>query len=129
MHYYATSLVQHFAKMLSMPKIVCLCGSTKFYKEFQIANFQETMKGNIVLSVGFYAHAQGHERQMREHGQVLGITPEDKIKLDALHKKKIDLCDEILVLNVGDHIGESTKSEILYAIDHNKPVRYLEAHV
>jgi len=109
---------------MNRPKIVCLCGSTKFYKEFQIANFRETMKGHIVLSVGFYTHAQEHEWQVKEHNQIIGITLEDKIKLDELHKRKIDLADEILVINVGGYIGESTKSEIDYAIAHRKPVRW-----
>ena len=113
----------------AMPNIVCLCGSTRFYREFQLANFRETIKGNIVLSVGFYAHAQGHEWQLKEHGESVGITPEDKVKLDELHKRKIDLADEILVLNVGDYIGESTRSEIDYAKKHGKGIRYLEPHV
>lgn len=108
------------------PRIVCLCGSTRFYKEFTIANFQETMKGNIVLSVGFYAHAQGHEWQIKEHGSIVGITEQEKLKLDELHKRKIDLCDEILVLNVGGYIGDSTRSEINYASLNYKRIRYLE---
>lgn len=49
-----------------------------------------------------------------------------KTMLDELHKRKIDLSDEILVLNVGGYIGESTRSEINYAEAHGKPVKYLE---
>ncbi len=107
-----------------IPNIVCLCGSTKFYDEFQKQNFLETMKGYIVLSVGFYPHAQE-----KMHSEDLGVTKEDKIKLDELHKRKIDLADEIFVLNVGGYVGESTKSEIDYAMQTNKQVRYLENHV
>jgi hypothetical protein len=103
------------------PKIVCLCGSTRFYKEFQQINYLETMKGHIVLSVGFYAHASEEA-----HEQSVGITEEQKVMLDELHKRKIDLCDEILVINVGGYIGSSTRSEILYALEHHKPIRYLE---
>ena len=33
--------------------IVCLCGSTRFYETFQQANYEETMKGNVV----FYPHS------------------------------------------------------------------------
>lgn len=103
------------------PRIVCLCGSTRFYKAFQEANYRETMDGKIVLSVGFYPHAQ-----TEMHGEQIGITPEQKHALDELHKRKIDLADEILVLNVGGYIGESTRSEVYYAVAHNKLVRWLE---
>jgi len=103
------------------PKIVCLCGSTKFKEAFDEANYQETMAGNIILSVGFYMHACGNK-----HGEGVGATVEQKMKLDELHKRKIDLCDEILVLNVGGYIGDSTKSEIAYAQTSGKDVRWLE---
>ena len=46
--------------------------------------------------------------------------------LDDMHKRKIDMADEIFVVNVGGYIGSSTRSEIEYAIVHGKPVRYLE---
>lgn len=54
------------------------------------------------------------------------ITPEQKIALDELHKRKIDLSDEILVLNVGGYIGQSTANEIAYAANTGKRIRYLE---
>jgi len=103
------------------PKIVCLCGSTRFRDEFQIANYEESMKGNIVLSVGFYMHSSEVI-----HSQELGCTADQKIAQDELHKRKIDLADEVLVLNVSGYIGESTANEIAYAEQHNKPIRYLE---
>ena len=99
------------------PKIVCLCGSTRFYQAFQRANYEETMAGRIVLSVGF------------SHGEAWGRTPEQKIALDVLHKQKIDMADEILVLNVGGYVGDSTRSEIEHAIARGKPVRWLETPV
>jgi hypothetical protein len=104
------------------PPIVCLCGSTRFYEAFMAANYRETMAGRIVLSVGFFMH-----RPDQQHGQSFGCTPEQKIALDELHKRKIDLCDEVLVLNVAGYIGDSTRSEIEYAIAAGKPIRYLEA--
>ena len=106
------------------PKIVCLCGSTRFYDEFQRAYFDETMAGRIVLSVGFYAHSAN--RMPVEHGETVGITREQKWALDDLHKRKIDLADEILVLNVGGYIGSSTASEIMYARRFGKGIRFLE---
>lgn len=106
---------------MSKPKIVCLCGSTRFYKQFQKANYELTMQGIIVLSVGFYPHSSE-----QAHGEHIGITPEQKIALDELHKRKIDLADEVFVLNVNNYIGESTRSEIEYATKLNKPIKYLE---
>jgi len=98
------------------PTIVCLCGSTKFYKEYESANISETMQGKIVLTVGFFLHHYGID----------AISYDTKVMLDELHKRKIDLAEEILVLNVDGYIGESTRSEIDYAIAHNKKIRYLE---
>lgn len=108
----------HFKEM---PKIVVLCGSTRFFQQFQRANYEETMAGNIVLSVGFYMH-----RSEAAHGEKWGCTAEQKIELDELHKRKIDLADEVFVLNVGGYIGESTRSEIEYAQALDMPIRYLE---
>lgn len=101
------------------PKIVCLCGSTRFRDNFEETNYSETLKGNIVLSVGFFHH---HARD--EHGESVGITPEQKEFLDNLHLRKIDLADEILVINAYGYIGKSTANEIAYAKKIGKPVRY-----
>lgn len=109
------------------PRIVTLCGSTRFYEAFQQANYQETMAGRIVLSVGFYPHSAG------EHEQSVGCTPKQKVALDELHKRKIDLSDEILVLDcdledgclyIENYIGVSTRSEIKYAQETGKRIRY-----
>ncbi len=109
-------LTRAFSK--GLPKIVCLCGSTRFYDAFQEANFRETMAGHIVLTVGFYASEDG----LRPGG----ITAEEKERLDELYRRKIDLADEILVLNVGGYVGDSTRGEIEYARSLGKPVRWLE---
>ena len=105
----------------NFPAIICLCGSTRFYQQFVEANYRLTLEGAIVLSVGFYPHSV-----KEAHGEDIGITPEQKIALDELHKRKIDLADEVFVINVGGYIGESTASEIEYAIAQGKPVKYLE---
>jgi hypothetical protein len=99
------------------PKIICLCGSTRFSDAFIKAFLDETLEGNIVLTVG---------NDWREKRQWQEIDPQKKIMLDELHKRKIDLADEVLILNVGGYIGESTRSEINYAIAHGKPIKYLE---
>lgn len=104
------------------PTVVCICGSTKFYEAYLTAMYEETMKGNIYLSVGCFMH------RPEIHQGNWHITPEHKLMLDELHLRKIDIADEILVLNVGGYIGESTENEIVYAEQCGKGVRYLEAH-
>jgi hypothetical protein len=106
---------------MNKPKVVCLCGSTRFYEAFQRANYEETMAGRIVLSVGFYPHCSE-----RAHGQLLGCSDAQKSALDDLHLRKIDLADEVLILNVGGYVGESTGRELAYAVQTGKAVRYLE---
>jgi hypothetical protein len=102
------------------PEIVCVCGSTRFHDQFQQANYDLTMAGKIVLTVGFYPHAP------HAHGEGVGATAAEKLALDDLHKRKIDLADRVLVLNVGGYIGDSTRSEIEYAASVGVPVDYLE---
>jgi hypothetical protein len=96
-------------------KVVTLCGSTKFKDEFIAVQKRLTLEGNIVISVGLFGHSGDDE-----------VWSEDtKIMLDDMHKRKIDMADEIFVINVGGYIGESTKSEIEYAIKTNKTVKCL----
>lgn len=99
----------------SGPTIVCLCGSTRFKEEFLAQQKRLTLEGKIFLTVGFF----GHVDEVKP-------TVEEKLLLDELHLRKIDLADEILVINPGHYIGESTRREILYAITHDKIVRSLE---
>lgn len=113
--------LKEILRELEKPTVVVLCGSTRFYTAFQRANYEETMKGRIVLSVGFFVHSEG-----QAHGEGVGCTPDQKRALDELHKRKIDMADEVLVLNVGGYIGDSTRGEIAYAELLGKPIRYLE---
>ncbi len=53
-------------------------------------------------------------------------TPEQKAVLDALHLRKIDLADRVLVVNPGGYVGESTRREIDYARAAGKPVSLTE---
>ncbi|MBT5876579.1 MAG: hypothetical protein HOH43_24355 [Candidatus Latescibacteria bacterium] len=104
------------------PKIVTLCGSTKFRDEFVRQNLNETLAGKIVLSIGC---------DMKSDDEIFGhMSPEQlrevKAGLDELHKRKIDISDEVLILNVGGYVGDSTRSERDYASRIGKDVRYLE---
>lgn len=102
--------------MIGKYKIITLCGSTKFKDEFIAEQKKLTLEGNIVISVGLFGHSGDSEVW----------SEATKEMLDDMHKRKIDLADEIFVINVGGYIGSSTKSEIEYAISTDKPVSYLE---
>lgn len=95
---------------MPMPRIICLCGSTKFRDKYREAEKVLELRGYIVLSVGSFGE----------------LETGDKAFVDELHLRKIDLASEILVLNVDGYIGESTRREIEYAKKHNKKIRYVE---
>jgi hypothetical protein len=99
----------------AMPEKVCLCGSTRFFRTFDDWNYRLTLEGKIVLSIGCNTKSD----------KGLGLTADDKVRLDELHKRKIDLADWVFVLDVDRYIGDSTRSEIDYAMAHGKPVRFL----
>jgi hypothetical protein len=103
--------------MIGKYKIVTLCGSTKFRDEFIAVQKRLTLEGNIVISVGLFGHSGDDE--------VWSVST--KKMLDDMHKRKIDLADEIFVINPGGYIGTSTLSEIEYAKLTGKAVKYLES--
>ena len=104
--------------MIGNYKVITLCGSTRFKEEFLAEQKRLTLEGNIVISVGLFGHA-GDEEVWKE-----GV----KEMLDDMHKRKIDMADEIFVINPGGYIGNSTKSEIAYALAAGKGVKYLMIH-
>ena len=99
-----------------MPIIVCLCGSTKFKDLFEFYNFIFTKAGKIVLTVGGFHHSVA--------GNIL--TSEEKYQVDVLHFAKIDLADEVFIINKGKYIGESTIREIYYAKMRDKKIIFME---
>ena len=101
--------------MIGNYKIVTLCGSTRFKEQFMQAQKELTLQGCIVISVGLFGHS----------GDAEVWTEGTKAMLDDMHLRKIDLADEIFVINVDGYIGESTRREIAYAKQTGKPVRYL----
>ena len=109
--------------MVGKYRVITLCGSTRFKNEFMEAQKRLTLEGNIVISVGLFGHSGDNEvwENMDE-----GTLTRTKEMLDDMHKRKIDMADEIYVINVGGYIGASTKSEIEYAEATGKTVRYLE---
>ena len=105
-------------------KVITLCGSTRFREAFEEANKRLTLAGNIVISVGLFGHSGDDEVW---EGMSEDTLTETKRMLDDMHKRKIDMADEIFVVNVDGYVGESTRSEIAYAQAHGKPVTYLES--
>lgn len=126
----------------NFPKVVTLCGSTRFGEAFREAMRSETLAGNIVLSVGLLGHAEG-----------IDMGGPVKKMLDELHFRKIEMCDEILVLDCDQpwcpacemhclppidgrtrccdvicqhrpYIGRSTRNEIAHARKRGKVIRY-----
>jgi len=102
--------------MKTRPAIICLCGSTRFSEAFREANLRETLAGKIVLSIGCDFKSD----------DALGLDDDVKARLDELHLRKIDLADEVLILNVNGYIGQSTARELSYAREQGKAVRFLE---
>lgn len=119
-------LVRDFGGDGDRPTITVLCGSTRFGQAFRDANLALTLAGHIVLSIG--CDTKSDDELARA-----GVTFDQALKgrLDELHLRKIDLADEVLVLNVAmpehpnGYIGESTRREIEYATRLGKPIRYL----
>lgn len=101
------------------PKIICLCGSTRFTDQMLIKQWQLTKAGYIVLS---WCAVPSSYFDGAHVGDAEGV----KEIVDEVHKRKIDLADEVLVINIGGYIGESTRSEIEYAKKHDKPIKYME---
>lgn len=104
--------------MVGNYKVITLCGSTRFKEDFTRVQKQLTLEGNIVISVGLFGHADGEYQTV--------LTDEVKVMLDDMHKRKIDMADEIYVVNKNGYIGSSTKSEIEYATATGKKINYME---
>ena len=107
--------------MVGKYKVITLCGSTRFKEQFIQVQKELTLQGNIVISVGLFGHSGDNE------------VWENSVKdmLDDMHKRKIDMADEIMVIDVNDYIGESTKKEIEYAKSKGKFISFYnhpEAH-
>jgi hypothetical protein len=100
--------------MIGNYKVITLCGSTRFKDDFERINRELTLAGNIVISVGCFGHA----------GDT--FSDEQKIMLDDIHKRKIDMADAIYVINKDGYIGSSTRSEIKYALEKGKQIIFME---
>lgn len=96
--------------------VITLCGSTKFKDDFIAVQKQLTLEGKIVLNLGLFGHSGDNEI----------FNDGVKAMMDDMHRQRIDMSDEIFVINKGGYIGSSTKSEIEYATANGKKISYLE---
>lgn len=103
--------------MTSRHEVVTLCGSTRFKDDFLKAQESLTLAGKLVISLGFFEHAEGR-----------AITPETEALLADIHRQRIDMSDSIFVINRDDYIGKSTASEIAYATAAGKGVTFMFPH-
>lgn len=97
------------------PKIVCIIGSSRFKKFHMGVAQRATLSGKIVLIAGFFHHVDN-----------CPITDAQKRMTDELCLRKVEIADEVFVVNVNGYIGESTKEAIAYARELHKPIQYLE---
>ncbi len=119
MRIFAEAQLAKYNKRLDRPKIVCLCGSTRFVDTFNEWRRRLTLEGKIVVSIELVLPQSEREDPQHSNFKV-------KQKLDELHLRKIDLADEVMILNVGGYIGESTRNELNYAKELGKNINYLE---
>jgi hypothetical protein len=104
------------------PVVICLCGSTRFTEQMLIKQWELTKQGYIVLSWCALPNSYFKSDDCFHVGDKEGV----KELVDEIHKRKIDLSDEVLILNIGGYIGESTRSELNYAISHGKKIIFME---
>lgn len=107
---------------MKKPKIICLCGSTRFTEAMLIHQWELTKKGFIVLSWCALPKSYPRGKDRNHIGDQEGV----KELVDEIHLRKIDLADEVVILNVGGYIGESTQRELDYARKMKKVIRFLE---
>ena len=112
-------ILSFYSEPKARPKIICLCGSTRFVDTFNEYSKKFTLEGKIVVSIELVLPQNTREDPQHSDYKV-------KQMLDELHLRKIDLADEVFVINVNGYVGESTSREIAYALKLGKPVKYLE---
>ena len=95
--------------------MITLCGSMRFREEFERLDAELTLAGHVVLTPTAFAPS-------RE------LTAEERARLGRIHLQKVAMADEVLIVNVGGYVGESTRREIAHARSRGVAVRYLEPH-
>lgn len=102
--------------------VICLCGSTRFTEKMLIKQWELTKQGFIVLSWCALPESYFQSEDHTHVGDQEGV----KNLVDEIHKRKIDISDRVHILNYDGYIGESTRSELEYALARNKTVTFEE---
>ncbi len=110
--------------MINCTKVVCLCGSTRFTKEMLMKAWELAKQG--IIPIGWSVLPTNHNADGEEIDHHLAEKEGVTEILDELHLRKIDLADEVLVINVDGYIGEATAREIVYALKNKKKVSFIE---
>ena len=113
--------------MIGKTKVICLCGSTRFTEQMLIKQWDLTKQGYVVLTWCVLPDSYFKNNNLKDKSHI-GDQENIKELIDEVHKRKIDLSDEVFVINVNDYIGESTTSEVNYAIKNDIPVKWMFPH-
>ena len=107
---------------MSKPKIIVLCGSTKYVQIMSVIGWLlERDEGAIVMGLHllpwWYPNIENIPDHLAEHEDC-------KEHCDSLHMRKIDMADEVFVVNKDHYIGNSTRREIEHAQSRDLPLRW-----
>lgn len=94
-------------------KVITVCGSLKFKDEMMKISEIVELQGNCVITPIYPTKPNKDD-----------YTEEEFAILNIVHRKKIEIADAILVVNVDGYIGSSTQNEIEYAKDLGKEIIY-----
>jgi Crp-like helix-turn-helix domain len=102
----------------SKSSIVCLCGCGRFRQSFEATSRWLTLEGMIVISI---------INDAPEHDSASQTLSASTIEIDEVDLQKIELCDEIVVLNVNGYMDALTRLQISHAQRVGKTIRFVEA--
>ena len=106
---------------MERPKIIVLCGSSRFVDIMAVCAWiierdEKAITMGLHLLPAWYCKGNIPDH-LAEHE---GFAEE----MDTLHLRKIDLADEIFVVNYSDYVGLSTANEVNYAKNTGKHIRW-----
>lgn len=107
--------ITYHEPLITKPYVVTLCGSGKFREELNTEFMRLTEKGFIVLTPAIFKFPSAMRFTIRDHAV-----------LDVVHQKKMQMSDEVRIINVNGYIGSDTRKEIEWCKSHGIKITYLE---
>lgn len=104
-----------------MTKVITICGSSRFIEVMAVVGWLlERDEGAIVM--GLHLLPSWYCKDLVPHhlAEHEGIAD----KMDELHLRKIDISDEVFVVNCSGYVGKSTAREVKYAGTLEKTIRW-----